>query len=147
MGEAPAQSHKLKIVCVGAHPDDPESGCGATLARYSGRGHTVTIVYLTRGEAGIPGKTHDEAAHIRTDEASKACRILGARSLFAGQIDGFTEISNARYEAFDTLLKAEQPDVVITHWPVGYASRSLRRVFADIPVVVSEWKEIRARLF
>ena len=105
MGEARTQSRKLQIVCVGAHPDDPESGCGGTLARYAARGHTVTIIYLTRGEAGIPGKTHDEAAGIRTDEAEKACRILGARPLFAGQIDGSTEISNARYEAFDTLLK------------------------------------------
>jgi N-acetylglucosamine malate deacetylase 1 len=118
MGEARTQSRKLHIVCVGAHPDDPESGCGGTLARYSARGHTVTIIYLTRGEAGIPGKTHDEAARIRTDEAEEACRILGARPLFAGQIDGSTEISKARYDAFDTLLKGEQPDVVFTQWPV-----------------------------
>jgi LmbE family N-acetylglucosaminyl deacetylase len=118
VGEARAQSRKLQIVCVGAHPDDPESGCGGTLARYSARGHTVTIIYLTRGEAGIPGKTHDQAARIRTDEAEKACRILGARPLFAGQIDGSTEISKARYDAFDTLLKGEQPDVVFTQWPV-----------------------------
>jgi LmbE family N-acetylglucosaminyl deacetylase len=43
-----------KIVCVGGHPDDPESGCGGTLARYAALGASVTIVYLTRGEAGIP---------------------------------------------------------------------------------------------
>ena len=38
---------KLKVACVGAHPDDPESGCGGTLARYSQAGHRVTILYLT----------------------------------------------------------------------------------------------------
>ena len=27
--------HTTKIVCVGGHPDDPESGCGGTLARYA----------------------------------------------------------------------------------------------------------------
>ncbi len=48
----------LKVVCVGGHPDDPESGCGGTLARFSAAGHDVTIIYLTRGEAGIPGKSH-----------------------------------------------------------------------------------------
>jgi len=115
---APAPTRKLNVVCVGGHPDDPETGCGATLARYSARGHKVTIIYLTRGEAGITGKTHDEAARVRTEEALKACRVLGATPVFAGQIDGATEINNARYEAFERLLNAQQRDVVFTHWPV-----------------------------
>ena len=49
---APTPSRKLNVVCVGGHPDHPESGCGGTLARYSARGHNVTMIYLTRGEAG-----------------------------------------------------------------------------------------------
>src|SRR5260370_41917541 len=61
-------SRGLRIVCVGGHPDDPESGCGGTLARYSALGHAVTVIYLTRGEAGISGKSHDEAAAIRSAE-------------------------------------------------------------------------------
>jgi LmbE family N-acetylglucosaminyl deacetylase len=73
---APVPSRKLNVVCVGAHPDDPETGCGATLARYSARGHNVTIVYPTRGQAGIQGKTHEEAARVRTEEALNGCRIL-----------------------------------------------------------------------
>ena len=63
-------SEKLNIVCVGGHPDDPESGCGGTLARFTSTGHAVTVIYLTRGEAGIPGKSHGDAADIRTREAS-----------------------------------------------------------------------------
>jgi LmbE family N-acetylglucosaminyl deacetylase len=55
---------KKKIVCVGGHPDDPESGCGGTLAKFANAGHDVTIIYLTTGEAGIEGKSHDEAATI-----------------------------------------------------------------------------------
>jgi len=39
----------LSVICVGGHPDDPESGCGGTLARYTAAGHRVTIIYLTRG--------------------------------------------------------------------------------------------------
>src|SRR4051794_5020109 len=53
--ESPAQ--KKKIVCVGGHPDDPESGCGGTLAKFAAAGHEVTIIYLTTGEAGIEGKS------------------------------------------------------------------------------------------
>jgi LmbE family N-acetylglucosaminyl deacetylase len=39
-----AAEKPLRIVCVGAHPDDPESGCGGTLARYAELGHRVTII-------------------------------------------------------------------------------------------------------
>ena len=75
--------NRLKVVCVGGHPDDPESGCGGALALYTKAGHQVTVVYLTRGERGIQGKTLDEAATIRTAEAQEACRILGAKPVFA----------------------------------------------------------------
>jgi LmbE family N-acetylglucosaminyl deacetylase len=111
-------AHPLKIVCVGAHPDDPESGCGGTLARYTAAGHRVAVVYMTRGEAGIAGKSHDEAATIRTAEAEEACKVLGARAVFAGQIDGATEVNKERAQALLKLLAAEEPDVVFTHWPI-----------------------------
>src|SRR5437763_16923599 len=96
----------LKAVIVGGHPDDPESGCGGTMARLADLGHDVVALYLTRGEAGIRGKSHDEAARIRTAEAGKACQILKARPIFAGQIDGETEVAPERYKAFAAILMA-----------------------------------------
>jgi LmbE family N-acetylglucosaminyl deacetylase len=113
-----SSTKRLSVVCVGAHPDDPESGCGGTLARYSAAGHRVTTVYLTRGEAGIPGKSHEQAAKIRSAEAEDASRILGAKAVFAGQIDGATEVNRQRAESLRNLLAAEEPDVVFTHWPL-----------------------------
>ena len=74
----------LKVVCVGAHPDDPESGCGGTLALYSAQGHRVTVIYLTRGERGIQGKSDAEAAAIRTAEAESACRTSGSQTALRG---------------------------------------------------------------
>lgn len=117
-GERSAAERKLKVVVAGAHPDDPESGCGGTIARYTDLGHEVVIFYLTRGEAGIPGKTHDEAARIRSAECRHACEILKARPVFAGQIDGATEVNSQRYDDFQNLIEAERPDVVFTHWPI-----------------------------
>ncbi|HEY1493376.1 MAG TPA: PIG-L deacetylase family protein [Candidatus Solibacter sp.] len=113
-----AQNAGLKIVCVGGHPDDPESGCGGTLARYAALGHAVTIVYLTRGEAGIPGKSHEEAAAIRTAECVAACKILGAKPVFAGQVDGATVVDAQSAEALGRILAAERPNVVFTQWPI-----------------------------
>jgi len=115
-GEAAAATRK--IVCVGGHPDDPESGCGGTLAKFVKAGHDVTIIYLTTGEAGIPGKSHDEAATIRKQEAINACKILGTKYIFAGQIDGDTVMDNTWLHKLEQLITGEKPDIVFTHWPV-----------------------------
>jgi N-acetylglucosamine malate deacetylase 1 len=111
-------SRRLKIIVAGAHPDDPESSAGGTMALYADLGHDVVALYLTRGEAGIRGKSHSEAAEIRTAEAEKACAILKARPLFAGQIDGASEVTMETYRQFGELLAAEKPDLVFAPWPV-----------------------------
>ena len=109
---------KLKVVCVGGHPDDPESGCAGTLARYAELGHAVVIVYITRGERGIRDKSLDESAEIRSAECESACKIIGARPLFFGQIDGATELTRVHVDAMTKLLSNEKPDVVFAHWPI-----------------------------
>lgn len=109
---------KLKIVVVGAHPDDPETICGGLMALYSTLGHEVVSVYFTRGEAGIEGKSHEESARIRTAEALKACDILKVRPEFIGQIDGNCEITMERYAPLLDFFKKENPDIILTHWPI-----------------------------
>lgn len=111
-------SGKLKVICIGGHPDDPESGCAGTLSRYAQLGHAVTILYLTRGERGIRDKGLEQAATIRTAECEKACELIGARPKFFGQIDGATEITHAQVETMSKLLAQERPDVIFTHWPI-----------------------------
>jgi LmbE family N-acetylglucosaminyl deacetylase len=103
---------------VGAHPGDPEFGCGGTMAKYIAAGHQVTCLYLTRGEAGDPSKTYAESAALRTSEAEKACSILGAQPVFAGQIDGNTVLSKVKNEDMTRLIQSLQPDIVFTHWPI-----------------------------
>jgi LmbE family N-acetylglucosaminyl deacetylase len=107
-----------KIVCVGGHPDDPESGCGGTLAKLRNAGAGVTIVYLTTGEAGIPGKSHAEAAAIRKQEAIQACQVLDAKPVFAGQIDGDTVFNNDWLAKVQKMILDEKPDIVFTQWPL-----------------------------
>ena len=73
---------KLKVVVTGGHPGDPEYGCGGTIARYTDLGHDVGLLYLNDG---VPsGKPKNG---VRVAEAAKACEILKARPLFAGQAD------------------------------------------------------------
>ncbi|GHU59151.1 PIG-L domain-containing protein [Spirochaetia bacterium] len=127
-----------KIVVVGAHPDDPETCCGGTMVRFAAAGYEVVSAYLTRGEAGIEGKSHEEAAKIRTAEALEACEIMQARPAFLGQIDGSCEITQTRYKEMYDFLKSEAPDSVFTHWPIdGHRDHRICSV-----LVYDAWKNL-----
>lgn len=66
---------KLDILAIGAHPDDVELGCGATLAKEVANGKKVGIIDLTRGELGTRG-----TAETRDVEASNSAKILGVHA-------------------------------------------------------------------
>jgi len=113
---ASSATARLRVVVTGGHPGDPEYGCGGTIARYAELGHDVAILYLNKGltlEAAQAGNAPDRVA-----EAAKACAILNARPLYAGQIDGNAIVDRERSDQFHALLEAERPDVVFTHWPI-----------------------------
>jgi LmbE family N-acetylglucosaminyl deacetylase len=88
------------------------------LAKFAKAGNDVTIIYLTTGEAGIEGKSHNEAALIRKQEAINACKILNVKPVFAGQIDGDTIVNNEWVKKLKELISSENPDFVFTHWPL-----------------------------
>jgi N-acetylglucosamine malate deacetylase 1 len=111
-------ANKLKIIVTGGHPGDPEYGCGGTIARYSGLGHDVTLLYLNRGEKGCPDQIAKTCSATRVSEAQKACEILKAHARFADQTDGEAVVDQPHYNAFHNLLESEKPDVVFTHWPI-----------------------------
>lgn len=111
-------NNKMKIMIVGGHPDDPESGCGGTICKLTAAGHEVVTVYLTKGEAGVDGKTHEEAAKIRFAEANEACKITKALPRFFGQIDGNTVINKDEFNKMAQLIEEENPVIVMTHWPI-----------------------------
>lgn len=113
-----ANEKKLKVIVIGAHPDDPETGCGGLISLFAMKGYDVVSAYHTRGEAGIQDTPYGKAAEIRTSEALKACKVMNARAAFIGQIDGNCEITKNRYSEMYDFIKAEAPDIVFTHWPI-----------------------------
>ena len=110
---ADTSSRKLKVVVSGGHPGDPEYGCGGTVARFTDLGHEVVLLYLNEGAPA--GKPRDG---VRVKEARKACEILKAGPLFAGQVDGEAVVDRSHYEAFRKIVEPLKPDVVFTHWPI-----------------------------
>jgi N-acetylglucosamine malate deacetylase 1 len=111
-------TRKLKVVVTGGHPGDPECGCGGTIARYTDLGHEVVLMYLNRGQAYCGQDSAKDCGVVRTAEAEKACRILKARPVFAGQYDGRAIVDNVHYEECRKLFEGEKPDVVLAQWPI-----------------------------
>ncbi|HEV2424365.1 MAG TPA: PIG-L deacetylase family protein [Terriglobia bacterium] len=119
--------HKLKVIVAGGHPGDPEYGCGGTVARYASLGHEVVLLYLNNGE--WPASKGGAPASTRMAEASKACGILKARPVYAGQINGQAVLDAPHFNDFRRILETERPDVVLTQWPID-AHRDHRATWA-----------------
>lgn len=100
---------KLDILAIGAHPDDVELGCGATVAKMVAEGKKVGIVDLTRGELGTRG-----TAETRKQEATDAAEILGVEIREnLGFRDGFFVNDEAHQLKLIEIIRKYQPEIVL----------------------------------
>lgn len=110
----------MKILAIGAHPDDVEILCGGTMAKYSKLGHQVFICHAADGNKGSLVHTSEELAKIRRNEAVRSAEIIGAESLWGGMSDGEIVLDmECRKKVIDVIRHAD-PDLVITHHPDDY---------------------------
>jgi bacillithiol biosynthesis deacetylase BshB1 len=102
-----------RLLAVGAHPDDVEFGCGGILAREAARGDEVTIVNLSRGEAGTHGTPEEREA-----EARAAAKRIGARLEFL-ELDGDARLEDRPHNALAIarVIRRLRPHLVIAPIP------------------------------
>ncbi|MET6991661.1 PIG-L deacetylase family protein [Sediminicola arcticus] len=67
----------LRIIAIGAHPDDCDSKFGGTAALYAKLGHKVKFLALTNGDAGHQNMGGGVLGKRRREEAKKAGEVLG----------------------------------------------------------------------
>ncbi len=100
---------KLDILAIGAHPDDVELGCGATIAKEVANGKKVGVIDLTRGELGTRG-----TAETRDEEAFNAAKILGVHSRVNMRFaDGFFKNDKAHQIELIKMIRYYKPEIVI----------------------------------
>jgi len=100
---------KIDILAIGAHPDDVELGCGATIAKEIANGKSVGILDLTRGELGTRG-----SAEIRDKEAAKSAEILGVKfRKNLGFADGFFINNTAAKLEVIKIIRKYRPEIVL----------------------------------
>ena len=102
---------KLDILAFGAHPDDVEISCGATLLKYAKEGKSIGIIDLTEGELGTRGY-----AKKRYEEAKKASSFLGLKireNLKMG--DGFIAHSEENKLKIIERIRKYQPELILAN--------------------------------
>ncbi len=107
----------MKVLGVGAHPDDIEIYAGGTFAKYARRGDEVTIAYATDGQMGHPTLSPEQISSIRREEAQAACDVIGAQMIWLGFQDEFFFYNQQSRLVFIDMIRQVGPDVIITHYP------------------------------
>lgn len=140
----------MRVLAIGAHPDDVEIACSGTLAKCVKRGDTVIVCHASKGDLGHVEIPPDELTEIRANEAKKAGALAGIEVICAGfeDLDIFDNNKEARDKMVD-IIKYANPDFIITHNPDDYMpdhTAVSRLVFdasfaATLPNYESKYKE------
>jgi LmbE family N-acetylglucosaminyl deacetylase len=110
-----------RALAIGAHPDDIEFGCGATLAKWADAGTVVHHLVCTDGSKGTwdPDADLAELVALRQDEQRAAAKALGATGevVFLGWPDG--ELASGVRQRWQVAyhIRRLRPDVVLGHDP------------------------------
>ncbi|GAA1754754.1 PIG-L deacetylase family protein [Kocuria aegyptia] len=101
---------RRRVLAVGAHPDDLELACGATLAKLVDTGHEVRGLVMSSGEVG-------GNAGLRPAEAQRGASFLGLNGL---RVHDFPDtkletVSNDMVRAIEAAIREFEPDVIFTH--------------------------------
>ena len=101
----------MKILAIGAHPDDIEVGCSGTLAKYAQNGHDIYLLVMTEGHMGGEGA-------IRKKEQAKSAKILEPRDLIWGAYKDtlLTPHMNQMVHDIEVVLKKIAPDFIFVHY-------------------------------
>lgn len=111
----------MRVLAIGAHPDDIEITCSGTLAKCIKRGDTVIVCHVSSGSLGHVVIQPDELRLIRANEAKKAGSLAGVEEVLCAGFDDLEifDTKEARDKIVD-IIKYANPDLIITHDPNDY---------------------------
>ncbi len=119
-GASPADDGKPRIICIGAHPDDAESGAAGTAALWIAKGYHVKFVSVTNGDIGHWRDSGPELARRRKAEVEHGAGIVGYDFEVLDNHDGELQPTLENRKAITRLIREWKADVVITHRPNDY---------------------------
>ena len=101
----------MRILAIGAHPDDIEFGCGGTLIKYAAKGARIDLLVMTDGARG-------GSRRVRRAEQAKAAKVLGARRIHWGLYrDTLLPSIRTLIDRMETVLANTRPDFIFVNFP------------------------------
>lgn len=105
--------NEVDILAIGAHPDDVEIGCGATVLRCIEQGQKVAVVDLTSGELGSRG-----SGALRKAEAANAAKMLGLANRECLNLpDGFFRNDRETMLMVIGVIRKYRPRIILANTP------------------------------
>jgi LmbE family N-acetylglucosaminyl deacetylase len=99
----------MRVLAIGAHPDDLEYSCGGTLIRHAQKGDEVYLMVVTDGQQGGDSE-------LRRAEQMEAAKIIGANDVyFGGYSDTRFICDRESINAIEEVINKVKPDTVYTH--------------------------------
>jgi LmbE family N-acetylglucosaminyl deacetylase len=109
-----------RALAIGAHADDVEFGCGATLAKWAAAGAEVHLCVLTDGSKGSwdPDADLTDLIATRRHEEEEAAGVLGVKTVhFLDFVDGELRDGLVERAALSAVIREVRPDAVLGHDP------------------------------
>ena len=120
MQQGTSQGRRRRVLVIGAHPDDCELKAGGSAAQWVKWGHEVRFVSATDGQLGHHNAWGTDLAERRWAEAEAAGRALGVEYHVLEIPDGHIEANLLHRREFVYMIRAFEPDLVLTHRPNDY---------------------------
>jgi LmbE family N-acetylglucosaminyl deacetylase len=119
--QAAAQDNpsQLKILVIGAHPDDADQ-IGGLIAKYAEAGHQVKMISMTNGDAGHHEMGGRQLALRREAECKKSGALVGAEYIVLDNHDGELEPKWQIRKQLIQMMREYGPDLIITHRVYDY---------------------------
>lgn len=109
------EKKQLRVLAIGAHPDDCEYHFGGTAALYVAAGHAVKFLTATNGNAGHQTLGRTELAAVRAREAANVSELAGVEyEILPNDDAGLTADLETREQIID-VIRRYKPDLVFTH--------------------------------
>jgi LmbE family N-acetylglucosaminyl deacetylase len=110
----------LRILVLGAHPDDADIKTGGTSAKWRRLGHEVRFVSVTDGGAGHQTLRRPALAERRRAEARAAGAVIGVTYDVLDFPDGELMPTLEARRTLIRMIRTFRPDLIVTHRPIDY---------------------------
>lgn len=110
----------MRVLAVGANPDDIELQCAGTLLKCKQRGDEITICVSTNGSMGHYEIQSPHLACIRRREARESAKVLGAEIILLDMPDAGPYPEKKQRDIYVEIIRRANPDLILTHYPYDY---------------------------